>query len=94
VIAIELFEHRGSDMVRFATPIGAVSRLSPVKLGAVLRLNCELPFGAFGIRDEDLVMIDTFVLADLDADELDASVRLIAEVADAYEARVFGVDRY
>jgi hypothetical protein len=92
VVALELFDYRDEVLVRLATVIGRADGPSRARLSVALRLNAEIPHGCFAIRDDDLVMTDTLLLADADAAELEASIRYLAETADRNELEIFGTD--
>jgi hypothetical protein len=61
---------------------------------AALRINARLAHGALAVRDDALVMIDTLMLEDADAAEIEASIGYLAETADYYEKVLFGTDEY
>ena len=82
------------ELVRFFTTIGDATELSDVRLRLALRLNTEMAHGAIGVRDDHLVMTDTLLLKDADADEIAASVSYLAETADYYEKQLYGTDEH
>ena len=92
VVALELFDFRDEVLVRLTTVIGAANGLSRARLGVALGLNAAIPHGAFAMRDDDLVMTDTLLLANLGPGELEASLRYLAETADRNELEIFGTD--
>lgn len=94
VVALELMEYRDEMLVRLSTVIGRTSELSQARLDVAMRLNAEIPHGAFAIRDGDLVMTDTLFLTDADASGLEASLRYLAETADRNELEIFGTDTH
>jgi hypothetical protein len=88
------FRHEGKDMARLHSTIGAAGTDAPVRLeSAALRLNFNLPHGAIAIHEGNLVLCETFLVADADPGEVESSVRFIAEMADRYEKQIFGTDR-
>ena len=55
-------------------------------------INFSLPHGAMAVRSDELVMVDTLILADADPGEIEASLEYLAATADHYEASIFGPD--
>ena len=94
IVSVELFEHEASDRVRLFTTIGETSRLTPVRLNITLRINAELAHGAFAVRDDDLIMVDTHLLDCAHPKAIEASIRFLAETADYYEKAIFETDEY
>jgi hypothetical protein len=94
LVELEVFEHEHRDLVRFFTTIGAVDSMTPVRLTIALRINAELAHGAFAVKNDHLVMVETFILDDADPGEIEAAVRYLAETADYYEKAIFGTDEY
>jgi len=92
VVALEVFHHEQEELVRLFTTIGATGNLTPVRLTIALRINAELAHGAFAVKDDNLVMVDTLMLDDADAGEIEASIRYLAETADYYEKAIFKID--
>ena len=86
------FEADGQTLIRLASVIGSASALNEARLTAALRLNANLRFGALAIVDDELAVVDTFLVSEADAAELEASMRYIAETADRYESAIFGTD--
>ena len=93
-MSLEVFQHEDEDRVRFFTTIGATSDLTPVRLTIALRINAELAHGAFAVRDDDLIMVDTHMLDCVDPKEIETSIRFLAETADYYEKAIFETDEH
>jgi hypothetical protein len=94
VVSLEVFDHEGSEMVRLSSTIGESSKLTPVRLTIALRINAELAHGAFAVKDDQLVMVETLLLADADPTEFESSIRYLAQTADYYERVIFETDDY
>jgi len=94
VVAIEIFQHEEEERVRLMTTIGDTRELTPVRLTIALRINFELAHGAFAVKDENLILVDTLMLEGVGPDELELSIRYLAETADYYEKAIFDTDEY
>jgi hypothetical protein len=94
LVEIELFEAGGRELVRLTTTVGSAREVGEARLARALRWNAELAHGAFAVRDDDLVMTDTLLLADADEGELEASLAYLAETADRYERLLFEDDAF
>jgi hypothetical protein len=94
VIRLEYFEHDGRELARLVTTIGSTERIRADRLTHALRMNFGLPHGALAVKDEMLVMVDTLVLSHADPEEIDATIRYLAEMADRMEQSIFGPDAY
>ena len=92
LVDVEFEQFEDQELVRLSTTIGAADALGPVRLTVALRLNAALAHGCLAIRQDDLVMTQTLLLADADHDEIDTSIKYLAETADDYEKRLFGTD--
>jgi hypothetical protein len=92
VVELEVFQHEQDELVRFFTTIGKTENLTPVRLTIALRINCELAHGAFAVKNDNLVMVETLMLEDADPSEIEASIRYLAETADYYEKAIFEQD--
>jgi hypothetical protein len=92
VVSIEIFQHEQHERVRLFTTIGGAKDLTPVRLTIALRINYELAHGAFAVKDDNLMLIDTLMLAGIGAEELELSIRYLAETADYYEKAIFETD--
>ena len=94
VVSLEFFESEREELVRLYTMIGEIDGMDVRRLVAALRINARLAHGALAVRDDALVMIDTLMLEDADASEIEASIGYLAETADYYEKVLFGTDEY
>lgn len=94
LVALEFFEYRDEDLVRLSTRIGSVQPLSPVRLAIALSLNAELVHGALAVKDGDLMMTGTLLLGAAGPQEIEASIRYLAETADYYEKTIFERDEH
>ena len=92
VVALEVFQHEQEDLVRLFTTIGGTEKLTPIRLTIALRINCELAHGAFAVKDDNLIMVETLSLDNAGASEIEASIRFLAETADYYEKAIFETD--
>jgi len=92
LVGVGSFVHSGRSMVRLTTSIGPAGRLPAVRHAVALRINAELAHGALALRDDELVMVDTLLVDETGAPELEAAVLYLAETADAWEARLYGGD--
>jgi len=94
VVELETFEHESEVLVRLTTVIGDADLLTSIRQRATLELNARLPHGAFAVRQGELVMTETLLLADTDPAELEASVHYLAVTADRYEEQLFETDEH
>lgn len=92
VVHLVYFEHEGRPMVRFHTVIGSTERIRAGRLQYALEINFSLPHGAMAVQSDELVMVDTLILADADPGEIEGSLEYMAATADHYEASIFGPD--
>jgi hypothetical protein len=92
LVTIEFFEADGQEFARLSTRIGPIEELGEERLLMALRVNAGLPYGALAVAQQDLVMIDTHMLSDVDLEEVSASVKYLARTADSYEKSLFGTD--
>jgi hypothetical protein len=92
VVSLEIFEHEHDELVRFSSTIGEAGKLTPVRLTIALRINAELAHGAFAVKEDQLVMVDTLLLEDADPSEIEAAIRYLAQTADYYERVIFETD--
>ena len=81
VVHLAYFEHEGRAMVRFHTVIGSTERIRAGRLQYALEINFSLPHGAMAVRSDELVMVDTLILADADPGEIEASRESLAATA-------------
>jgi len=94
VIELERFVFQGEEMARIFTLVGPADELSTVQLNAILSINFGLAFGALAFAGGQLVMTDTFLLKQVDHDQLAFSMNFLAETADGYERQIYGTDQY
>lgn len=94
VVYLEQFVFEGDDMARIYTHVGPVACLSEIQLNAVLGLNFSLAYGALAIYSENLVMTDTFLLDQIDQDQLTYSMRFLGETGDRYEQLIYATDKH
>lgn len=94
LVELEVVQHESDEIVRIFTTIGSTERLTPIRLTIALRINAELAHGAFGVKDDNLIMVDTLLLEGMNDRQLDASISFIAETADYYEKAIFETDEY
>jgi hypothetical protein len=92
VISLELFNYEEEELVRLSSIIGNTAKLTPVRLTIALRINAELAHGAFAVKDDHLIIVDTLMLEDTDPGEFEASIRYLAQTADYYERIIFETD--
>jgi hypothetical protein len=60
----------------------------------LLRLNCELSYGALAVRDPHVILIETQLIETADPEEVMRAVFYVARNADGLEKQVYGnVDR-
>jgi len=94
IVSLEVFDHDGTDRLRLFTTIGTTENLTPVRLTIALRINYQLAHGAFAVKDEDLIMVDTLMLDPADEREIADAIQFLAETADYYEKAIFETDEY
>jgi hypothetical protein len=78
-------------IVRYWSVIGAAEG---IEFRRCLEENAKLAYGAFALKDDQLVLMDTQLVQDADPMEVGASVGNLAAYADRYERDLFGVDKY
>ncbi len=93
-VFLETFVHESDQMARAFTKIGDIGAESGPRMESALSLNFSLPHGALAINEDQLVVTDTFLLKDADADEIEASVSYLAETADRYEKFIYRTDQH
>ena len=93
LIFMDLFKYEDEEMVRFSTNVGCKKALTQPRLEAALSINSWIAHGALAIREDNLVMTDTFLLREADQDEVESSIRYIAKLADHYESKIYGTDQ-
>ena len=94
LVELEVFQHEKKDLVRLFTTIGTIENMTPVRLTIALRINAELAHGAFAVKNDHLVMVETLKLDDADPSETEAAIRYLAETADYYEKAIFETDEH
>jgi hypothetical protein len=94
LVELEVFQHEKKDLVRLFTTIGTIENMTPVRLTIALRINAELAHGAFAVKNDHLVMVETLMLEDADPGETEAAIRYLAETADYYEKAIFETDEH
>jgi len=92
IVFLDFFDFEQEELVRLYTVIGSVKGMNPFKLTEALRLNFGLPHGALAVHDDKLVVIDTLMVEDADAGEVEASAAYLAEIGDHFEKTMFGSD--
>lgn len=92
VVSVEIFQHEREERIRLLTTIGGARGLTPARLTIALRINFELAHGAFAVKDDNLILIDTLMLARVEPEELELAIRYLAETADYYEKAIFDTD--
>lgn len=78
-------------IVRYWSVIGPAG---DIEFRRCLEENAKLAYGAFALKDEQLVLMDTQLVQDADPMEVGASIGNLAAYADRYERDLFGVDKY
>lgn len=94
VVLLEFFEFEDNDLVRLYSIIGSSDGLGAERLALALQVNARLAHGALAVRDGELVMTDTLLMADANPRVLSAALRYLAETADYYEKIFFGTDEH
>ncbi len=89
----EMFVEGDEELMRIHTVVGSAEALNEVRVRAVLSMNYRLRYGAFAIANDQLVMLDTFLLREADEDEVRLSVEYLAKKADEYEKAIYGTDQ-
>ena len=92
-VYFSFFEFEERAMVRLHTVIGSTARIRPERLIFALELNFNLPYGCLAVEKESLVMVNTLLLEEADAVELETSVDFLARTGDQYEAALFAQDQ-
>ena len=94
LVSLEFRDFDGEDLVCFSTVVGDARVLPPGRLMLALQANARFPHGALAVRDDQLIMRDTFLLADVDAAQIRASIAYLARTADDYERIFFQTDEH
>lgn len=77
-------------IVRYWSVIGPTA---DIEFRRCLEENSRLAYGAFAIKEDQLVLMDTQLVQDADPMEVGASIGNLAAYADRYERDLFGVDK-
>lgn len=93
-VEVDYFRHGDHEMVRIFSPIGPTLRIKPQRLVFALEMTFKMAYGSMAVNDGMLVVVDTRMLAELDASEIEAAIFYIADTADHYEKSMFGPDAY
>jgi len=91
VLITEDHDVADQEIVRYWSVIGPAD---DIEFRRCLEENAKLSYGAFALKDEQLVLMDTQLVADADPMEVGASIGNLAAYADRYEKDLFGVDKY
>lgn len=91
-VTLDAFDFEDEELVRVASPIGPTEHIDPLHLNTALRLNYGLPHGALAMSEERLVLVDTLLADEPDAEEIEAVIEYLAETADYFERTMFGTD--
>lgn len=94
ILKASLFKDMEEEIIRLTTPVGKRADLSERKLAATLELNSTLNYGAFALRNEELVMTETFSLHRTPLTEALHIAQYMTKMADSYEQMTTGLDRY
>jgi hypothetical protein len=78
-------------IVRYWSVIGSAEG---IEFKRCLEENAKLAYGAFALQGDNLVLLDTQLVADADPMEVGASIGNLAAYADRYERDLFGHDKY
>jgi hypothetical protein len=92
IVDMERYELEDRERLRLWTRIGPSETLGIVRMEVALRKNASLERGAFAIRDETLIMTETFALDEMGAEEFESAIRFLAETADGYEKGIYATD--
>jgi hypothetical protein len=83
----------GSPMARLWTKVAAAKDLSGARPMSALKMNANLAFGAFAVEGEELVLVDTFLLAESTPEHLLQSLKYLGQMADQMEKSLGLEDR-
>ena len=78
-------------IVRYWSVIGPADG---IEYKRCLEENSKLAYGAFALKEDNLVLLDTQLVSDADPMEVGASIGNLAAYADRYERDLFGYDKY
>lgn len=79
------------QIVRYWSVIGPAD---DIEFRRCLEENARLCYGAFALKEEQLVLMDTQLVQDADPMEVGAAIGNLAAYADRYERDLFGVDKH
>lgn len=91
-VSLDAFDFEDEELVRVVSPIGPTEHIDPLHLNTALRLNYGLPHGALAMTEDRLVLVDTMLADEPDAEEIEAVIEYLAETADHFERTIFGTD--
>ena len=91
VVITEDVDIADQAIVRYWSVIGPAEG---IEYKRCLEENAKRAYGAFALRDNNLVLLDTQLVSDADPMEVGASIGNLAAYADRYERDLFGVDKY
>ena len=94
VVYFNFFNYETREMVKLHTVIGSTARIRPERLIFALELNFRLPHGCLAVDKENLVMVDTLILEEVDSVEFESAVDFLAKTGDQYEAALFARDEH
>lgn len=86
-----VFAKIDGDWLRYWAVAGAIEEMPIAQIGAeqlfrlLLQYNADLPTGAYALIDDNLVVLDTQLIAVADRDEISASLLSVATFADLAE---------
>ena len=92
-VFMETSAEGGEDILRIYSVIGDAGVLDESRMRSALNLNYRLRHGALGIRENQLVLTDTFLTREADHDEVRLSVEYLARTADQHEKHIYGTDK-
>lgn len=86
----------GQPVAKYWTVVGEyMDATNSDALRICLQANCGFLFGAYVLDENNTLMImDSQLVKEADADEVAAAIRYISSKADLYEKELFGSDRY
>ncbi len=91
-VVVSQVDQDGVAVIRFHTVIGPVKDLTGARPHAALKLNFALPYGAFAIHGDDLVLCRLHSMKDLDPAETRSTIGYLGATGDRYEKHLYGTD--
>ena len=91
-VFMETSHEDGEDILRIYSVIGDAGLLDENRMRSALGLNYRLRHGALAIRDQQMVLTDTFLTREADHDEVRLSIEYLAKTADQHEKHIYGTD--